>query len=163
MANPNPPEANRWKKGQSGNPSGIRKLPVDLRKVSDLTTRELSRVISKHLRMTRNELSKIRTDPKAPALDLIIVSAIESSIKYGDTAKAEYLFMRILGKVTDKAEIILPEPFIIQTKDGARINMGAKFEGQTIETEVKHPKETRILQAGSKRVEYPIDGDVSAL
>jgi|SRR3990167_1381076 len=137
MANPNPPEANRWKKGQSGNPAGIRKLPVDLRKVADLTARELSRVISKHLRMNKNELLKILQDPKSSALNLIIVSAIISAIKNGDTAKAEYLFMRIIGKVTDKAEIILPEPFIIQTKDGGRINMGAKFDGKTIEAQAQ--------------------------
>src|SRR3990167_8854114 len=82
--------------------------------------------------MNKNELLKILQDPKSSALNLIIVSAIISAIKNGDTAKAEYLFMRIIGKVTDKAEIILPEPFIIQTKDGGRINMGAKFDGKTI-------------------------------
>ena len=126
MANPNPPERTRWKKGQSGNPSGSRKLPADLKKVAEMTTDELKRTIAKHFRMRKEELSKVLQDPKSQAINLIIVSTIVKAIKDGDIHKAEYLFMRSLGRVTEKVEIQHPEPVIIERANGQQVALDVR-------------------------------------
>lgn len=105
MANPNPSEKTRFKKGQSGNPKGKRKLPLDLRKVAELTADELQRTISKHFRMDKFQIAGVLQNPDSPALDLIIASTIAKAIKHGNINKAESLFLRCIGKVSDDIKI----------------------------------------------------------
>ena len=121
MANPNPPVGARWKKGQSGNPEGRRKLPADLRNIAEVTTAELKRIISKHFRMILPEIQKVIDNPQSTALDLIIASTIKQAIKRGDIQKAEYLFNRCMGRVTGKVEITQPEPVVIKRLNGEEI------------------------------------------
>lgn len=128
MANPNPPQHTRWKKGQSGNPTGRRKLPVSLKGVSELTAEEIKRTIAKHFRMDKEELAKVLQNAKSPSLDLIIASTIAKAIKDGDISRAEYLFMRSLGKVKDVMEVVQPEPIVIKRKDGSEVELGTKRE-----------------------------------
>ncbi len=123
MANPNPPEHTRWKKGQSGNPTGRRKLPVSLRSVAELSADEIKRTIAKHFRMNKETLIKVIQNPASPALDLVVASTIAKAIKDGDIAKAEYLFMRSLGKVKDVMEVIQPDPVVIRRPSGEEVEL----------------------------------------
>lgn len=118
MANPNPPVHTRFKKGESGNKSG---RPKGL-----FTIDQLKKVIAKHFDMTKEELAAILTNPKSKAIDLIVCSAIARAIKDGDIAKAEYLFMRSLGRVTEKVEIQHPEPVVIQRPNGEEVTLDVK-------------------------------------
>lgn len=126
MANPNPPEHTRFKKGVSGNPAGTRKLPLDLRKIAEMTADELKRIISKHFRMDKDELELVLNDPRSPTINLIIASTIARAIKEGDVYRAESLFQRSIGRVADAVEIEMPKPVVIQRLDGTIIELGSE-------------------------------------
>lgn len=125
MPRPPPPAKGQWKKGQSGNPGGKKALPADLRKVANLTSEELRRTISKHFRMTKAEISAVLDDPASPTINLIIAKTIERSLTFGDIAKAEYLFQRLMGKVVEKIEVEHPEPVMIQRANGEQVVLDA--------------------------------------
>ncbi len=121
MAKVPPPEHTRWKKGVSGNPTGGRKLPDDLRKVAPLTSEELRRTISKHFRFNKTQLAEVLSNPNAPTIDIIIASTIAHAMKHGDIQKAEYLFQRLIGRVTEKVEVQYPEPVVIERPSGEQL------------------------------------------
>lgn len=123
-----PPEHTKWKKGISGNPGGRPRVPEHLRKVAELTVDELKRTIALHFRMEKAEIAEVLRDPKSKALDLIIASAIVQAIKNGDMHKAEYLFLRSLGKVTEKLELQHPEPVVIQKLSGDIVSLDVHAE-----------------------------------
>lgn len=118
-----PPEHSKWKPGQSGNPSGRPKIPEHLRGVMELTVDELKRTIAKHFRMEKSEIDRVLDNPRSIALDLVIASAIAKAINDGDVHKAEYLFLRSLGKVTEKLELLHPEPVVIQRISGEQVSL----------------------------------------
>ena len=118
----NPPEATRFKKGQSGNPSG---RPKNLFSVD-----QLKAVIGKHFRMTHKEVQEVLASSKSPTIDLIVCSAINRAIADGDIARAEYLFNRSLGKVKDVMEIVRPEPVIIKRLNGEEISLDTTCDAE---------------------------------
>lgn len=128
MPRKDPPKHTRWKKGQSGNPSGGRKLPEVLTNVKLHTVNEIKHTISKHFRMSNDEINAVLLDPKASALDLIIASTIAKAIKHGDIHKAEYLFTRLVGRVTEKIELQHPEPVLIERPSGEQVILDVKTE-----------------------------------
>ena len=113
-----PPEHTRFKPGESGNRSGRPKLTPELKAIKQLTTDELKRIISKHFRTTYEELEKIDKNPKETGLNRLLVSSILRAIKEGDPYKAEALFQRCLGKITEKVEVNHPEPVVIKKIGG---------------------------------------------
>ncbi len=105
MANYNPPEANRFKKGQSGNPSGRPKLPKELAEIKVISSTEVKHTISKCLRMNRLELHNLIQDPKSSVLELSISSGLTSIVKYGDLYKLSFLLDRVIGRI--KQEVVV--------------------------------------------------------
>lgn len=111
----------RYVKGQTGNPGGRAKMPADLRGIAVLTTEELKLTISKYFKCIKKELDDLVQNPKTPALDLILIKSILNSMSSGDLHKVEYLFLRCLGRVTDKIEIVHPEPTVINRSNGEQV------------------------------------------
>lgn len=118
MANKNPPKHTQFKKGVSGNQSGRPKglFTIDL----------LKKVIARHFDMTKEQVEKVLNDSRSKSIDLIICSAILKAIENGDINKAEYLFMRSLGRVTEKVEIQHPEPVVIQKANGEQLALDVR-------------------------------------
>lgn len=117
----NPPKDTRFKPGQTGNPKGRPRLPIDVLNVEKLTQDELKRRISKHMRMQHDALDAVLASPDSIALDLVIAATLCTAIKTGDIAKAEYLFNRCLGKVKENMEVKLPAPIVINKTDGSQV------------------------------------------
>lgn len=115
-----------WKKGESGNKGGKPPLPDILKKTKLHTIDEIKRTISRYFRMDKDGIEAILSNPKIPSLDLIIASTIAKAIEHGDIHKAEYLFTRLVGRVTEKIEVQHPEPVMIQRASGEVIEVGVQ-------------------------------------
>jgi hypothetical protein len=120
MSNPNPNPATRWKPGQSGNPKGRDPGVI-------LSKDEIRRVFTKYLQMPKEELEKVIKDKKAPTLDHMIASSIQSCIEAGEFHKLDGLLSRIIGKVKEELEVSTPKPYVIETTNGNHIEMGAQI------------------------------------
>jgi len=62
-------------------------------------------LVSKCLGLPADELKALFKNPKTPALDLAVISAITGAIKKQDPTKLEVLLQRVIGKVKDVVEI----------------------------------------------------------
>ena len=126
MAYKNPPKEAQFKKGVSGNPNGRPPVAIELKYGKFFTVDELKRHITNHFRMPYEELLVRMQDTSLPAVEHILMATIASAIEKGDISKAEYLFMRILGRVTEKLELSHPEPVAIHRANGDIIDLDVK-------------------------------------
>lgn len=126
MGNPNPPKHTQFKKGQSGNPEGGRKLPAELRAIAAITSEENQRTVAKYLRMDRDQLSVVMKNPKTPNFDMWICSIIATGMKSGDASKLELLLNRLIGKVKENVELVShnidhgPPIYVVKMTDGGK-------------------------------------------
>ncbi len=88
-----------WKPGQSGNPTGMARVPDHLRGVASLSPLEVVKIVSKYARMTRAELQVAATNPDTPMLEVAIASVFAQSAKTGDYQRLAFLLDRAVGKV----------------------------------------------------------------
>lgn len=88
-----------WKKGQSGNPSGLSKIPNHLRGIASLTQHEVTKIVSKYARMTLTELEELAEARQAPALEAAIIAIFISSAKHGDYQRLAFLLDRAIGRI----------------------------------------------------------------
>jgi hypothetical protein len=114
-----PPKEHQFKKGVSPNPGGKPKYL--------LTPDRIKTLISKYMDMGREQLQRAIQNPNTPAIELAIASTIAQCIKLGDYSRLEALLARSIGRVTDKIEIAIPKPYIIETTNGNHIEMGAQI------------------------------------
>lgn len=96
MARVPPPEHTRWKKGQSGNPSGGRK--------GVLTNDEVKALLGKYARLTLDELTAKLEDPKTTMVERMIGATVMKAVKSGDYGAFEFLLSRSFGKVPNVNE-----------------------------------------------------------
>ena len=87
-----------WKPGQSGNPSGMPRIPNHLRGIASLTHHEVVKTVSKYARMTRAELQLAVSDPTTPMLEVAIASVFAQAAKNGDYTRLSFLLDRAIGK-----------------------------------------------------------------
>lgn len=88
-------------KGVSGNPGGRPKMSPDLSKISHLTKEKLIIILNEFINLDRDELAAKLQNPKATMLELAVGHIIAKAAKEGDTLRLNFLFDRIVGKVTD--------------------------------------------------------------
>jgi hypothetical protein len=93
-----------WKPGQSGNPSGMPRIPDALRGIHSLTQLEVVKVVSKYARMTREELQRAITATDIPMLELAVASVFAQSAKRGDYQRLAFLLDRAIGKPKEVVE-----------------------------------------------------------
>lgn len=113
--------------GKPGGP-GRPPLPPEVKEARRLTKTEFERIANRYLWTTEAGLEASAMDPETPAMERLIISILLTAIKAGDHAKAEWLAMRLLGKVQDKVEVSQPKPFVINRLDGSQMVLGAKLE-----------------------------------
>jgi hypothetical protein len=96
------PNLKSWKKGQSGNPGGGRKLPPELLPIKEINRYEVKRVISKIFAMEPMQLIEHLKDPHISAHELLVGKIFAEAVKSGDHSRLEFLYNRLIGKVSDK-------------------------------------------------------------
>lgn len=94
MGYKDPPRDKSWKPGQSGNESG---RPKGL-----LTSDQIKAILRDLLKLNRQELQDVISDPKTNMIKLTIASVIAKAAKDGDYSRLEFLLNRGIGKVKDE-------------------------------------------------------------
>lgn len=102
-----------YKKGQSGNPSGINE-PKELRQVRMLTKKELAEVGNVIIHHNLDTLKNMPDDPTTSVLQAMVAAVAARVIQKGDMNALDLLLNRIVGKVREEVkhsgEIINPHP-----------------------------------------------------
>ena len=112
-----------FKKGHAGGP-GRPKMPPEIRAAANLTMAEARAKLSGYLKLSLDELSVIVKDRSKPAMDIWIATIVFMGIKHGDQQRLNFMFDRLIGKVTEKVELSHVEPTIIEFTDGRKVVMG---------------------------------------
>ncbi len=115
---------NGFKKGKSGNPLGGKLHNPVRRAIKKLTQDQISEIGSFILSNNKEKLNEIVQDKDASILKVWICSIAGNAIKKGDASALNTLLDRIVGKVTDKIEVKVPKPTIIELEGGDKIVLG---------------------------------------
>lgn len=119
-----------FKPGQSGNPNGRPKIPSDIRELRKINQSSVEVLLNKYLHMKFPELKQMIEAQDAEASDMLVATVIYKGITKGDHYRLNFLLDRLIGKVTDKVEVKLPVPTIIERPNGMRVELGAKLEDE---------------------------------
>ncbi len=90
-----------FKKGQSGNPGGRKRMPQEIKELTFLTKQRMIGVLNQFLYMTKDEIQAKLQDPNINMLEMAIGHIIAKAAKDGDQTRLNFVFDRIVGKVTD--------------------------------------------------------------
>lgn len=90
-----------FKPGQSGNPAGKAPTPVDVRDARKENTYEVTRILTKHLAMSREQLAIVVRNPQTTSMELLVAGIILKAITGGDHSRATFIFDRAFGKVPE--------------------------------------------------------------
>ena len=113
-------------KGESGNVNGRPILPQDLLESRKLNKIEVSRIISKYMNIPICDILHAVESPDSTALESVIAKLITEAHKHGDHNRLNFLFDRMIGKVTDKVELTVPKPTLIRLINGEAIMLGTE-------------------------------------
>lgn len=99
------PEHAKWKKGQSGNPSGRPKTDPVILKINKLSQRDLVEKLREFGNMTPSELQKsVWKDEKTTTFE-VVCAKIYIDAMAGKADARQILLERLCGKVKDTIEI----------------------------------------------------------
>ena len=108
---------NGFKKGKSPNPTGRPPLDPDLKGARALNTVTLTRLLNNLVHMNATQLNNLIHDPMTDALQLMVCRVMIEGIKHGDQNRLNFLFDRIVGKVTDRVAHTMPQPTVIKLRN----------------------------------------------
>lgn len=95
----------RWKKGQSGNPSGMPAILPELHGIPKITKREVELTVSKLLRTEICEIKKMMGNEKEKTINVLFAAAMLKAIQHGDTKRISDLLDRLIGKIAFSGEL----------------------------------------------------------
>ena len=103
--------------GQSGNPKGRPRDPLDLHLVKSLNQGDFKLIIQRLLDMSPEELASHH----GTSLEMVIKSGILKAIETGDLTKLQSSFDRLFGKVTEKLEVDARHEIVNQEQEEKKI------------------------------------------
>jgi len=89
----------KFKKGQSGNPGGAKKMDPKVKEILNLNREDYIKLVNSNLNLTMSEMQAKLKDPKTVGLELIILSILMNGIKEGDYKRLDSLLNRSIGRV----------------------------------------------------------------
>ena len=101
-------------KGQSGNPGGRTKMPPEVKEARKLNRQTMELALNKFLHWETDKLAEFLRDKTNPVLEMIIAKILLESMIKGDQIRLNFIFDRLIGKVSDKVEHTLPKPTVIK-------------------------------------------------
>ena len=104
-----------------GHGIGRPRVPDEIKKAIGLTKAEAATKLVELMKLNLTELETLIRDRSKSALELWIARIIALGIKTGDHSRLNFMFDRIIGKVTDKVEISAPKPTILRRFEGDEV------------------------------------------
>lgn len=102
--------------------------PPDIKAASNLSMAEARAKLTEYLKLTMPELEAAMKDRTKQAMDLWIIRIVLLGIKNGDHIRLNFMFDRLIGKVTEKVEVKKLQPIVIEYPNGEQTYIGAKEE-----------------------------------
>jgi hypothetical protein len=78
---------------------------ADLRAARRMAALEFEDIVYKYMRSPVDELKRMMTDPKTPAVELVVIKLLVMSIQNGDISRFNLLLERTIGKVQEKIKL----------------------------------------------------------
>lgn len=101
-------------------------LPEEVKRAANLTKAECVAKLSEFLKLSTIEIEAVLRDRSRPAMDLWVARIVALGIKNGDHARLNFMFDRLIGKVTDKIEHSQATPVMIEFSNGDKTLLGSK-------------------------------------
>lgn len=107
-----------WLPGQSGNPNRIGNGEVKgvIKDLGRLNLKRALNLFNDICNMTLEELKAKITDPAATVIELMIMKVAAEAIRTGDYMRMNAIMDRLIGKITDKIEVKMPEPTVMKLR-----------------------------------------------
>ena len=110
------------------NRKGAPKVPKDLKEAKGkLSNAILEAKITKFLTFDKTELQDVIKDPKSQMIDITLCSIIAKAATGADQQRLDWVITRLLGRVKETKEIILPKPTMIERMDGSHMLLAAEI------------------------------------
>ena len=107
-----------FKKGEVANPKGRPKVPEEIRMMKKFNREWVEVHITEMLKKSVTEIEEILKNKDHMSIDHFIARIILMGIIKGDSMRLNFLFDRVIGKVTNVEEIKISKPFMIESLDG---------------------------------------------
>lgn len=101
---PPPPEASRWKKGQSGNPLGAQLHNAEMRVIKNLTSKELVDIGNLVVKGNFKALQAIKDDENSTIIQMMVAAVCMKVMRTGDMGALDILLNRLVGKVKEQIQ-----------------------------------------------------------
>ena len=102
------PRGKPFEKGnKKGQGNGRPKTSPEEKKLSRLTRNKFNTIVRTYLDLNREELKKVATNTKTPALDLMVVSVMNRAITTGDEKKMNWFLEQLFGRLKENKKIEL--------------------------------------------------------
>lgn len=98
--------------------------PSEVKLAEKVSKNEVMLCLSKFMRLSTDELTLIAEDTSRPAMENWIAKICIMGMEKGDQFRLDFIFNRLIGKVTDKIEHAFPKPTIIERLDGSQTVLG---------------------------------------
>ncbi len=123
MAKNLPPEATRFKKGQSGNPLGGKLHNPAVKALKKLTIDSYREVIELVLTNNVEAIKRMIQNPDTPAIQVGVATSFMKAIKDGDYGIIERIAERIVGKIPEELNV---------TSKNVNANLNASIDKQKL-------------------------------
>lgn len=131
----NGPNLKLWKKGQSGNPGGMKKGVVAKHEWKMHTRASVAETFSRYVNATTEDLKLVKQNNHLPILDVIIAGALLRDRLEGELDNTERILDRCIGKVTQIQEFqgiggtaLIPPSFTFVPVDAKAVKTPEELE-----------------------------------
>lgn len=119
----------KYKKGESGNPSGRPKLSAEDKVLKQLTKAQFTEIANLIVQGNWTELNSIERDAESSVLKKLICKALMSAYERGDWSTVDRFLDRVIGKVKDEVEAtVMTTTFERLDGSAERYSIGPKGE-----------------------------------
>lgn len=123
----------RYKKGESGNPSGRPKLAPEDKVLRQLTKAQFSEIANLIVQGDWQALVEMEEAPETTVLKRLICKALKVAHERGDWTTVDRFMDRVIGKVKDEVEAtVMTTTFEKLDGSAERYSIGPKGEGDDV-------------------------------